>query len=91
VELMSGKISVDGVDISKIGLSDLRRHLSIIPQVSHAYFKRRIVIADGVGICTGPSKSVYYSWEFVSLNEDVRIDYFSSCVSDVFNDYHRDD
>jgi len=41
VELMSGKISVDGVDISKIGLSDLRRHLSIIPQVSQAYYELR--------------------------------------------------
>ncbi|KAF9201818.1 Multidrug resistance-associated protein 1 [Haplosporangium sp. Z 27] len=27
-----GKIEIDGIDISKIGLSDLRQHLAIIPQ-----------------------------------------------------------
>ncbi|GAA6008882.1 hypothetical protein JCM11491_003817 [Sporobolomyces phaffii] len=32
VELSSGSITVDGIDISKIGLSDLRSRLSIIPQ-----------------------------------------------------------
>ena len=34
VELTSGKITIDGVDISKVGIADLRRNLSIIPQVS---------------------------------------------------------
>ncbi|KAK7690819.1 hypothetical protein QCA50_005920 [Cerrena zonata] len=32
VELTSGSITIDGVDISKIGLTDLRRALAIIPQ-----------------------------------------------------------
>ncbi|KAH9949979.1 P-loop containing nucleoside triphosphate hydrolase protein [Amylocystis lapponica] len=32
VELSSGSITVDGVDISKLGLSDLRTKISIIPQ-----------------------------------------------------------
>jgi ATP-binding cassette subfamily C (CFTR/MRP) protein 1 len=33
VELTSGSIEIDGVDISKIGLSDLREKIAIIPQV----------------------------------------------------------
>ncbi|KAG1899413.1 ABC transporter [Suillus fuscotomentosus] len=32
VELASGSISIDGVDISTVGLAQLRRNLSIIPQ-----------------------------------------------------------
>ncbi|KAJ3531396.1 hypothetical protein NM688_g7581 [Phlebia brevispora] len=32
VELTSGSITIDGVDISKIGLNDLRQGLAIIPQ-----------------------------------------------------------
>lgn len=32
VELASGSISIDGVDISTVGLAQLRRKLSIIPQ-----------------------------------------------------------
>ena len=32
VELVSGSISIDGVDISKIGLNDVRNAVSIIPQ-----------------------------------------------------------
>eukprot|EP00944_MAST-04C_sp_MAST-4C-sp1_P015843 g15843.t1 len=32
VELDNGSITIDGVDISKIGLSDLRSNLSLIPQ-----------------------------------------------------------
>jgi len=32
VEFAGGYIKIDGVDISKIGLKDLRSHLSIIPQ-----------------------------------------------------------
>ncbi|KAH6913063.1 ATP-binding cassette transporter YOR1 [Coprinopsis sp. MPI-PUGE-AT-0042] len=32
VELSSGKMVIDGVDISEIGLFDLRSHLAIIPQ-----------------------------------------------------------
>ena len=33
MELSSGKISIDGIDVSKIGLDDLRSKLSVIPQV----------------------------------------------------------
>ena len=32
VELTAGSIFIDGVDISKVGLNDLRRGLAIIPQ-----------------------------------------------------------
>jgi ABC-type multidrug transport system fused ATPase/permease subunit len=32
VELVSGSINIDGVDISKIGLDDVRNAISIIPQ-----------------------------------------------------------
>lgn len=32
VELSSGSIILDGVDISKVGLADLRNALAIIPQ-----------------------------------------------------------
>ena len=32
VELSSGSVTIDGVDISQIGLTDLRKALAIIPQ-----------------------------------------------------------
>jgi ABC-type multidrug transport system fused ATPase/permease subunit len=32
VELSSGRITIDGIDISKIGLTDLRSGIAIIPQ-----------------------------------------------------------
>ena len=41
VELTSGKITIDGQDISKLGLYDLRRKLTIIPQ-DPVLFKRSI-------------------------------------------------
>ena len=34
VELVSGSISIDGVDISTLGLNDVRKAISIIPQDS---------------------------------------------------------
>lgn len=39
VEISSGSIKVDGLDIAKLGLRDLREKLAIIPQVSLAVFK----------------------------------------------------
>jgi ABC-type multidrug transport system fused ATPase/permease subunit len=38
VELSSGTITIDDVDISKIGLKDLRNALAIIPQDAVSYF-----------------------------------------------------
>ncbi len=32
MEIESGSISIDGVDISTLGLKSLRRHVSVIPQ-----------------------------------------------------------
>lgn len=34
VEVQSGKIVIDGVDISKIGLTALRKKLALVPQDS---------------------------------------------------------
>lgn len=34
IEPAEGKIIIDGVDISEIGLHDLRSNITIIPQVS---------------------------------------------------------
>jgi ABC-type multidrug transport system fused ATPase/permease subunit len=37
VEATAGRILIDGLDISKMGLTDLRRNLTIIPRMWHAY------------------------------------------------------
>lgn len=37
VELSAGKIVVDGVDVSTLGLYDLRSNLAIIPQDPQLY------------------------------------------------------
>ena len=34
IEAASGSITIDGVDIARMGLEDLRSRLTIIPQVS---------------------------------------------------------
>lgn len=37
IEATGGKITIDGVDIAKIGLHDLRSRLAIIPQDSQCF------------------------------------------------------
>ena len=37
IELSAGSILIDGVDISKIGLKDLRGSLAIIPQIRYGF------------------------------------------------------
>jgi ABC-type multidrug transport system fused ATPase/permease subunit len=34
IEAIEGQIFIDGVDISKLGLDDLRKKITIIPQVN---------------------------------------------------------
>ena len=43
VELVSGSISIDGVDISKLGLDDVRNAISIIPQDSTLCMRKLMV------------------------------------------------
>ena len=47
VELVSGSISIDGVDISKLGLDDVRNAISIIPQDS-TLCMRKLMVCVGV-------------------------------------------
>lgn len=37
---LEGRILIDGIDTKKISLYNLRRHISIIPQVDHHYEKQ---------------------------------------------------
>lgn len=38
---LDGQILIDGINTQQIALHDLRRHISIIPQVDHSYPKNR--------------------------------------------------
>lgn len=37
IEAVGGNIEIDGINISEIGLYDLRHHLTIIPQDAHTF------------------------------------------------------
>ena len=54
VEAALGKIKIDGKDISKIGLHDLREKLTIIPQVNtlvNDYHGHCIILHNSTGSC----------------------------------------
>jgi ABC-type multidrug transport system fused ATPase/permease subunit len=40
---LDGRILIDGIDTKQISLYELRRHISIIPQVDHEKKKKRIL------------------------------------------------
>jgi len=40
VELLSGSIFIDGVDISDLNLEEIRKRITVIPQVNFYYFNR---------------------------------------------------
>ena len=47
VEMESGRICIDGVDISKLGLADLRSRVVIIPQ-DPVLFSQKLDSAESV-------------------------------------------
>ena len=54
IEPADGSITIDGMDVCKIGLQDLRSRLTIIPQVG-AHGRREGGVNFGVGGCYGES------------------------------------
>ena len=58
VELSSGSVTIDGVDISKIGLTDLRKALAIIPQDPVCEFFLPYNISLFVNVLIRPSASM---------------------------------
>ena len=65
IEPASGRILIDGVDISKLGLHRLRSRLTIIPQVSSFRSHTRLVTIT----CTRPAtlQSTFFEQDQVSL------------------------
>ena len=58
MELSAGKISIDGIDVSKIGLDDLRSKLSVIPQVDWHFISvvdaKTTIVGSGAVCGHGP-------------------------------------
>ena len=50
IEAAGGSIMIDGINISQIGLHDLRSKLTIIPQVSYVLFYRNITSHQNINI-----------------------------------------
>ena len=44
IEAAEGAILIDGVDIGTYGLTDLRSHITIIPQVCNLYFNVQQIV-----------------------------------------------
>jgi len=61
VELSAGSISIDGVDVSRIGLKDLRSAVAIIPQdpVCVTYSILHDSVCSPVGVCSYCSQARY--------------------------------
>ena len=58
VDISSGSVTIDGVDISKIGLTDLRKALAIIPQDPVCDFFSLYNINLFVNVLIGPLASM---------------------------------
>jgi ATP-binding cassette subfamily C (CFTR/MRP) protein 1 len=69
VELASGSISVDGVDISTMGLTDLRSKMAIIPQDPVAFSGTVRFNLDPQGLCT--DEEIWHALDRVCLRAAV--------------------
>jgi ABC-type multidrug transport system fused ATPase/permease subunit len=45
LELASGSITIDGIDISKLGLSQLRKAIAMLPQVPSLIYSAASVLS----------------------------------------------
>ena len=62
VEAREGRILIDGVDIAKIGLTDLRSRLTIVPRESCiSYEVDNIQQTHDILYCRGSGSSEWYS------------------------------
>jgi ATP-binding cassette subfamily C (CFTR/MRP) protein 1 len=69
VELTSGRISIDGIDIASVGLNDLRERLSIIPQDAVLFSGTLRSNLDPFAVCT--DTEVWHALDRVCLKNTV--------------------
>eukprot|EP00474_Spongospora_subterranea_P009505 CRZ09963.1 hypothetical protein [Spongospora subterranea] len=70
VELSAGRIVIDGVDIAKLGLEDLRRRIAIIPQESVLFSGTIRHNLDPTGI--NEDDALWHSLDAVNLADKIR-------------------